>query len=124
MNVREMARQYLEEHGCDGLRHPLLDCWCSLEMCERCSMIMVCVPARRVDGMLVPVPDDQLGPTRQEREVQVLREALVGLVGSKDPLELTQMAVMIGLSPVPEKTKETVLRAIHTLLRKGGIYEG
>jgi len=77
-----------------------------------------------VDGVLVPVPDDQLGPTRQEREVQVLREALVGLVGSKDPLELTQMAVMIGLSPVPEKTKETVLRAIHTLLRKGGIYEG
>jgi len=124
VNVREMARQYLEEHGCDGLRHPLLDCWCSLEMCERCSMIMVCVPARRVDGVLVPVPDDQLGPTRQEREVQVLREALVGLVGSKDPLELTQMAVMIGLSPVPEKTKETVLRAIHTLLRKGGIYEG
>ena len=76
MNVREIAKQYLEEHGCDGLRHPLLNCWCSLETCERCSMMMVCVPARRVDGVLVPVPDDQIGPTRQERVERKLRGAL------------------------------------------------
>ena len=118
MNVREMAKQYLEDHGCDGLRHPLLNCWCSLEMCERCSMMMVCVPARRMDGVLVPVPDDQLGPTRQERVERKLRGALndiVRLAGqgmSNMCLAITHLAEF-ALDWVPEN--EDMDRAVEDL---------
>ena len=118
MNVREMAKQYLEEHGCDGLRHPLLNCWCSLETCERCSMMMVCVPARRVDGVLVPVSDDQLGPTRQERVERKLRDALneIVLLADVTPTEISRDATMLAeyaLDWVPEN--EDMDRAVEDL---------
>ena len=119
MNFREMARQYLEEHGCDGLRHPLLNCWCSLEMCERCSMMMVCVPARRVDGVLVPVPDDQLGPTRQERVERKLRGALNEIVRLAVAGQLNiGMVAESALDYVPEN--EDMDRAVEGLEEKGG----
>ena len=123
MNVGAIVKQYLEEHGCDGLRHPLLNCWCSLETCERCSTMMVCVPARRVDGVLVPVPDDQLGPTRQERVEWRLRAALnviAGLAGqgmSDMCLAITQLAES-ALDFVPEN--EDMDRAVEGLEEKGG----
>ena len=81
MNVREIVKQWLEEHGCDGLCDPDAECGCGIDDLNPCGGVCDdCIPARRIEGkvgkMYVPIEDDQLGPTRQERVERKLRGAL------------------------------------------------
>jgi hypothetical protein len=50
----------------------------------------------------------------QDGKCQLLREALVGLVGA-DGDELDQMEVGIRMMNVPENEKTSILNAIHAL---------
>ena len=81
MTVGEIVKQWLEDHGCDGLCDPDFECGCGIDDLNPCGGLCDdCIPARRVEGevgkVYVPIEDDELAPTSQERIEQRLREAL------------------------------------------------
>ena len=128
MTVGEIVKQWLEEHGCDGLCDPDAECGCGIDDLNPCGGLCDdCIPARRVEGevgrMYVPIEDAELGPTRQERVEWRLRAALnviAGLAGqgmSDMCLAITQLAES-ALDFVPEN--EDMDRAVEGLEEKGG----
>ena len=68
MNVRNITKLWLEEHGCDGLCDPDFECACCLDDLCPCGMSpLLCQPGRIINRRMYPVPDDELDPTRQEK---------------------------------------------------------
>lgn len=66
-------------------------------------------------------------PMRQaEADIDLLRNALAGLVGASDKVELEKMELVVRVIPAPEADKIASLNAIHALLatfpnaQKGG----
>jgi len=128
MTVGEIVKQWLEEHGCDGLCDPDAECGCGIDDLNPCGGLCDdCIPARRVEGevgrMYVPIEDDQLGPTRQERVERKLRGALNEIdrlagVGASDMSLSIQQIAEFALDFVPEN--EDMDRAVEGLDEKGG----
>ena len=128
MTVGEIVKQWLEEHGCDGLCDPDAECGCGIEDLNPCGGLYDdCIPARRVEGevgrMYVPIEDDQLGPTRQERVERKLRGALNEIdrlagVGASDMSLSIQQITEFALDFVPEN--EDIDRIAEEANEKGG----
>lgn len=51
-----------------------------------------------------------------EKNIAILREALIGLVGSGNKEELVQMEIALRSLPAPNSDKELSINAIHALL--------
>lgn len=51
-----------------------------------------------------------------ERHAQLLRAALVGLIGCDGKIELEQMEAAMRILPAPEADKAVSINAIHALL--------
>ena len=123
MTVGEIVKQWLEDHGCDGLCDPDAECGCGIDDLNPCGGLCDdCIPARRVEGevgrMYVPIEDDQLGPTRQERVERKLRGALneIVLLADVTPTEISRDVTMLAeyaLDWVPEN--EDMDRAVEDL---------
>ena len=124
MTVGEIVKQWLEEHGSDGLCDPDAECGCGIDDLNPCGGLCDdCIPARRVEGevgkMYVPIKDDQLGPTRQERVERRLRGALNEIVRLAVAGQLNiGMVAESALDFVPEN--EDMDRAVEGLEEKGG----
>ena len=57
-------------------------------------------------------------PMREaEQTIMLLRDALVGLVGSDNREELKQMEAAIRLAPVPDEDKVGTINAIHVIIK-------
>ena len=56
-------------------------------------------------------------PMREaERKIEVLRTALIGMIGAGTKEELAQMELAIGMLPAPEQDKAVSINAIHALI--------
>jgi hypothetical protein len=53
---------------------------------------------------------------KAEKNIELLRNALIGLVGADTKEELEQMESFTRIAPVPEKDKTSAINAIHALL--------
>jgi hypothetical protein len=64
--VRDIVRQYLKDHGHEGLCNPDAECGCGLaDLIPCCDVCTTCLPARRTVneyGEEIYVLDDQPGP--------------------------------------------------------------
>jgi len=124
MTVGEIVKQWLEDHGCDGLCDPDAECGCGIDDLNPCGGLCDdCIPARRVEGevgrMYVPIEDAELGPTRQERVERRLRGALNEIVRLAVAGQLNiGMVAESALDFVPEN--EDMDRAVEGLEEKGG----
>lgn len=58
--------------------------------------------------------NDPLSTVTHQRDI--LRAALVGLIGAEDEQELRAMEAVIRHSPAPEADKSAMLNAIHAML--------
>ena len=119
MNVLDITKLWLEEHGCDGLCDPDYECACNVDDLRPCGESPLnCQPGRIVGRTMLPVPDSELFPTRQERVERRLREALdaighLSAQGTSDMcLAITHLAEF-ALDWVPEN--EDMDRAVEDL---------
>ncbi len=53
---------------------------------------------------------------KAEAEIDMLRVALIGLIGAETETELRQMEAAMRLLPAPEGDKAVAINAIHALL--------
>ena len=57
-------------------------------------------------------------PMREaEEKINILRTALVGLIGSDDPAQLKEMELALRIMPVPDEDKANTINAIHAIIK-------
>lgn len=82
---------------------------CGMESRER---VPAEVALARILKAAEPTPDER----DAERDIALLRSALVGLIGADGKQELRQMEATIRLFPAPAEDKAVSINAIHALL--------
>lgn len=57
-------------------------------------------------------------PMREaEQKIELLKNALIGLVGSDEPETLKEMEAALRTMPVPDEDKAATINAIHAILK-------
>ena len=64
-------------------------------------------------GLLFEKPG---GKWIKDEDFNIVREALIDLVGARNRIELEQMEVVIRMSDAPSKDKMHIINAIHTII--------
>ena len=82
---------------------------CGMESRER-------VPAGVALARILKAAESMLDERDAERDIALLRSALVGLIGSDSEQELRKMEVAMRLLPAPAEDKAVSINAIHALL--------